>query len=93
MTSIVLYQAVNGWLRHTRWSTCARKYDAAWSQIVLAESDAVIGETVNIGSNFEISVSDAVNLIKELLKNKKLYHDLYMSNNAVVGEFAEKEIG
>ena len=35
--------------------------------IALAESDATIGETVNIGSNFEISVGDTLNLIKELL--------------------------
>jgi hypothetical protein len=59
----------------------------------MAESDAVIGKTVNIGSNLDISVSDTLNLIKELLKNKKLYYDLYMSKDAVVGEFAEKEIG
>ncbi|MGR3301645.1 MAG: ABC transporter ATP-binding protein [Candidatus Scalindua sp.] len=30
---------------------------------------------------------------EELLRNKKLYYDLYMSKDAVVGEFAEKEIG
>ena len=84
---------MNDWLRYTRWSACARKYDVAQSQIVMAESDAIIGETVNIGSNFEISVSNTLNLIKELLKNKKLYYDLYMSNDAVVGGFTEKEIG
>ena len=35
--------------------------------IALAESDAAIGETLNIGSNFEISISDTLNLIKELM--------------------------
>jgi NAD dependent epimerase/dehydratase len=35
--------------------------------IALAESDATIGESVNIGSNFEISVGDTLNLIKELM--------------------------
>lgn len=37
--------------------------------IALAESDQTIGETVNIGSNFEISVGDTLNLIKELMKS------------------------
>ena len=35
--------------------------------IALAESDRTIGETVNIGSNFEISVGDTLNIIKELM--------------------------
>lgn len=35
--------------------------------IALAESESAIGETVNIGSNFEISVGDTLNLIKELM--------------------------
>ena len=35
--------------------------------IALAECDAAIGETVNIGSNYEISVGDTLNLIKELM--------------------------
>jgi nucleoside-diphosphate-sugar epimerase len=33
----------------------------------LANCDAAIGETVNIGSNFEISIKDTLNLIKELM--------------------------
>lgn len=37
--------------------------------IVLAESDSTIGQTVNIGSNFEISVGDTLNLIKELMES------------------------
>jgi len=37
--------------------------------IALAESDQAIGETVNIGSNFEISVGDTLNLIKELMSS------------------------
>ncbi len=35
--------------------------------IALAESDKTIGETVNIGSNFEISVGDTLNLIKSIM--------------------------
>jgi len=35
--------------------------------INLAECDKSIGQTVNIGSNFEISVGDTLNLIKELM--------------------------
>jgi NAD dependent epimerase/dehydratase len=35
--------------------------------IALAESEATIGEVVNIGSNYEISVGDTLNLIKELM--------------------------
>ncbi len=33
----------------------------------LAECDAAIGEVVNIGSNFEISVEDTLNLIKDIM--------------------------
>jgi len=35
--------------------------------LALAECDDAIGKTVNIGSNFEISVGDTLNLIKELM--------------------------
>jgi NAD dependent epimerase/dehydratase len=35
--------------------------------IALAECDAAVGETVNIGSNFEISISDTLNLIRDLM--------------------------
>ncbi|AMK77761.1 MULTISPECIES: NAD-dependent 4,6-dehydratase LegB [Methylomonas] len=35
--------------------------------IALAESEQTIGETVNIGSNFEISVGDTLNLIKRIM--------------------------
>ncbi len=37
--------------------------------IALAESDKTIGETVNIGSNFEISVGDTLNKIKEIMNS------------------------
>jgi NAD dependent epimerase/dehydratase len=37
--------------------------------IALADSDLTIGETVNIGSNFEISVGDTLNLIKTLMNS------------------------
>jgi len=35
--------------------------------IALAECDKAIGQTVNIGSNFEISIGDTLNIIKELM--------------------------
>jgi len=35
--------------------------------IALAETDVTIGHTVNIGSNFEISIGDTLNIIKELM--------------------------
>ena len=35
--------------------------------ILLAESDACIGQTINIGSNFEISIGDTLDIIKELM--------------------------
>ena len=37
--------------------------------IALAECDESIGETVNIGSNFEISIGDTLNLVKELMNS------------------------
>jgi NAD dependent epimerase/dehydratase len=37
--------------------------------LALANCDKAIGETVNIGSNFEISVSDTLNLIRELMNS------------------------
>jgi NAD dependent epimerase/dehydratase len=38
--------------------------------IALAECDASIGETVNIGSNSEISIGDTLTLIKELMNSE-----------------------
>tara|TARA_B100000925_G_C22008098_1_gene474709 strand:+ start:411 stop:1391 length:981 start_codon:yes stop_codon:yes gene_type:complete len=37
--------------------------------IMLAESDMTIGETINIGSNLEISIDQILNLIKELMSS------------------------
>jgi NAD dependent epimerase/dehydratase len=37
--------------------------------IALAKSDKTIGEIVNIGSNFEISVKDTLDLIKDLMQS------------------------
>ena len=37
--------------------------------IALAECEEAIGQTVNIGSNFEISIGDTLNLIKELMNS------------------------
>ena len=38
--------------------------------VALAQCDESIGQTVNIGSNFEISISDTLNMIKELMNSK-----------------------
>ena len=35
--------------------------------IAMAECDAAVGEVINIGSNFEISIGDTVNLIAEVM--------------------------
>lgn len=37
--------------------------------IALAECDEAVGQTVNIGSNFEISVGDTLNLIKKIMNS------------------------
>jgi len=37
--------------------------------LAIAENDKTIGETINIGSNFEISVGGTFDLIKELMKS------------------------
>lgn len=37
--------------------------------IELSKSERVIGETVNIGSNFEISIGDTLSLIKEIMNS------------------------
>jgi len=38
--------------------------------IALSECEPAIGETVNIGSNFEISIGDVVDIIKEIMENE-----------------------
>lgn len=44
--------------------------------IALAESDATVGEVVNIGSNFEISIGDTLHLIRELMGSDiEVVHD------------------
>lgn len=43
--------------------------DTCRGMIALAESDGTIGKTVNIGSNFEISVGDTLNIIRELMNS------------------------
>ena len=37
--------------------------------IALAECDEAVGKTVNIGSNYEITVGDTLNLIKKIMKS------------------------
>jgi NAD dependent epimerase/dehydratase len=37
--------------------------------IALAENDSCIGKTINIGSNYEVSVGDTLQLIKEIMKS------------------------
>jgi len=43
--------------------------DCCRGLIMLAESDKTIGETINIGSNSEISIVDTLKLIKELMSS------------------------
>jgi NAD dependent epimerase/dehydratase len=41
--------------------------------IALAESDVTIGEIVNIGSNYEISIGDTLKLIKEIMCSNVIF--------------------
>ncbi len=41
--------------------------------IALASSEKTIGEIVNIGSNYEISVSDTLDLIKDIMKSDVIF--------------------
>jgi NAD dependent epimerase/dehydratase len=43
--------------------------------IAIAESDKTIGEVINIGSNYEISIRDTVNLIAEVM-NVEIAYDI-----------------
>ena len=43
--------------------------DTCQGLIALAECEKAIGETVNIGSNFEISIGDVMGLIKEIMQS------------------------
>lgn len=43
--------------------------DTCHGFLALAECDAAIGQTVNIASNYEISVGDTLNLIRELMNS------------------------
>lgn len=44
--------------------------DTAKGMIAIAESDETTGQSVNIGSNFEISIKDTLNLIKEIMSSE-----------------------
>ncbi len=41
--------------------------------LALANCDAAVGQVVNIGSNFEISIADTLNLIKELMDSDVIF--------------------
>lgn len=41
--------------------------------LLLAQTDKAVGETVNIGSNFEISIEDTLNLIRELMNSEVIF--------------------
>ncbi len=43
--------------------------DTCQGFIALATSNDVVGEVINIGSNYEISILDALNLIKDIMKS------------------------
>ena len=43
--------------------------DTCQGLIAIAEAENAIGETINIGSNFEISMSDTLNIIKDLMSS------------------------
>jgi NAD dependent epimerase/dehydratase len=60
--------------------------DTCCGFIALAESDQTIGETVNIGSNFEISIGDVLNIIKELMSSDVRF---IVDNNRIRPEKSE----
>lgn len=43
--------------------------DTAKGMISIAESEKTVGLTVNIGSNFEISIEDTLNMVKDIMKS------------------------
>ena len=43
--------------------------DTAHGFLAIAECDDTIGKEINIASNFEISMADTLNLIKEIMKS------------------------
>lgn len=43
--------------------------DTCHGMMAIAQSDKTLGQTVNIGSNFEISVQDTLNLIKDIMQS------------------------
>ena len=43
--------------------------DTCRGLVALAECNEAIGQTVNIGSNFEISIEDTLNIVKELMNS------------------------
>jgi nucleoside-diphosphate-sugar epimerase len=50
--------------------------DTCAAMIALAECDAAVGEVVNIGSNYEISIGDTVRLIADLMQVEvEIEHD------------------
>jgi NAD dependent epimerase/dehydratase len=49
--------------------------DCCRAFIMIAQSDKTIGETINIGSNSEISISDTLKLIKELMLSDVIFRN------------------
>ena len=47
--------------------------DTCQGFLALARCDAAIGKTVNVGSNFEISIGDTLNLIKKIMKSDVVF--------------------
>ncbi|QBZ83491.1 dTDP-glucose 4,6-dehydratase [Hydrogenovibrio crunogenus] len=47
--------------------------DTCRGMMAIAESDKTIGETINIGSNFEISVQDTLDMIKDIMQSDVVF--------------------
>ena len=47
--------------------------DTCQGFLALAKCDAAIGKTVNVGSNFEISIGDTLNLIKKIMNSDVIF--------------------
>jgi len=47
--------------------------DTCRGMMAIAESEKAIGETINIGSNFEISVQDTLDMIKDIMQSDVVF--------------------
>jgi dTDP-glucose 4,6-dehydratase len=47
--------------------------DTCRGMMAIAQSEQAIGETINIGSNFEVSVQDTLDMIKDIMQSEVVF--------------------